>query len=137
MVQRLILVADDNPDLRLIFKTILESRGYAVVQAADGDEAVEVTKAHRPDLIFMDIMMPRVDAWAAMEQIKADRETARIPVVAITSSEPSPGRVREAGFCAMLRKPLMPPEIVRAAEHCLEAHGKGTTWIDDLRRHMI
>lgn len=136
MAQRLVLVADDNADLRLIFKTILESRGYAVLQAADGADAVEVAQRHRPDLIFMDIMMPDVDGWAAIARMKADPEMSKIPVVAITSSEPSRERVRQAGFCAMLRKPVMPAEMVKAFEHCLEARTEGSIWIDDLRRRI-
>ena len=136
MTQRLVLVVDDNLDMRVIFRTILESRGFAVLEAVNGAEAVELTKAHRPDVIFMDIMMPDVDGWAAMELIRADPEIASIPVVAITSAEPLRERVQRAGYCAFLQKPLLPAEVVNAVTHCLDAQAEGSTWIEDLRRRI-
>ena len=137
VAQQLVLIADDNADMRLIFKTILEDRGFAVIDATDGDEALELARLHRPDLIFMDLMMPKVDGWAAMAALREDPgETSGTPVVAVTAYEPSREDVRDAGFCALLTKPLTPVEVVRAATTCLDAHSRGESWIADLARRI-
>lgn len=136
MSQRLVLIADDNEDVRNISKTILESRGFAVVQAADGEEAVEVAQRHRPDFIFLDLMMPVLDGWEAMALLKSDPEANGIPVVAISASEPPLEDIREAGFCAVITKPVSPPEMVEAVDVCLEAYERGDRWIPDLARRI-
>lgn len=137
MTQQLVLIADDNPDTRLICKTILEDRGFAVLQAVDGREAVDLARSHRPDLIFMDLMMPVMDGWEAKAELREDEEDVRsIPVVAVTAYEPERKVIREAGFCALLTKPLTPTEVVRAVHTCLEAYGKGESWIADLARRI-
>lgn len=132
----LILVADDDQDVRTITRTILESRGSAVVEAVDGAEAVEVARRARPDLILMDLMMPGTDGWEALARLRQDRALASIPVVAITSSEPPLERVRAAGFCAILRKPVTPPHLAEAIGICLDAHGAGERWIPNLRERI-
>ncbi|HUG42379.1 MAG TPA: response regulator [Longimicrobiales bacterium] len=133
MAQQLVLIADDNPDALLIFETILEARGFAVIHAVDGDEAVELARQHRPDLIFMDLMMPGTDGWEAMAVLRQDPDvSSRIPVVAVSAYEPAREDVREAGFCALLIKPVKPTEVVRAAKACLDAHDQGQSWIADL-----
>ena len=137
MAQRLVLVADDNPDARLIFKTILEDRGYAVLSAVNGEEAVDLARLHRPDLIFMDLMMPRLDGRAAMAALReGSAEVSSIPVVAVTAYEPSREDIRSAGFCALLTKPLTPTEVVKAAKVCLDADTEGESWIADLARRI-
>lgn len=136
MTQQLVLIADDNEDVRNISKAILESRGFAVVQAENGEEAVEVARRHRPDLIFLDLTMPLMSGWEVAEALKGDPETESIPLVAITSSEPATEQIREAGFCALITKPVSPPEMVEAVRVCLEAHERGDQWIPDLIRRI-
>ena len=132
MAQQLVLVVDDDNDARLIWKTILETRGFAVVQAADGAEAVEIARRNRPALVLLDLVMPNVDGWEVMELLRLDRRSEEIPVVAVTSTEAHPEEVRQAGFCALLRKPVLPPQLVKAVEACVNAHSCGQTWIPDL-----
>lgn len=136
MVQRLILIADDNEDVRNISKTILESRGHGVVQASNGDDALELAARHRPDLIFLDLHMPMMDGWETMASLSEDPELRAIPVVAITAFEPSVEDIRDAGFCALVTKPISPPEMVEAIGICLEAHERGDRWIPDLARRI-
>jgi CheY-like chemotaxis protein len=133
MAQPLILVADDNHDMRFIFRTILELEGYAVVEAGDGGEAVRLAHRHRPVLVFLDLMMPVMDGWEAMLEMKGRRETRDIAVVAITASSTPAAAFRDAGFCALLRKPVRPAEVVDSVDRCLEAHRKGEGWVQ-LRR---
>lgn len=136
MTQQLVLIADDNEDVRNISKSILESRNFAVVQATNGEEAVELAQRHRPDLIFLDLMMPVLSGWEVAATLKGDAETRAIPLVAITSSEPATEQIREAGFCALITKPVSPPEMVEAVRVCLEAHEQGDDWIPDLIRRI-
>lgn len=136
MVQRLILIADDNEDVRNISKTILESRGFGVTQAVNGEDAVELAQRHLPDLIFLDLTMPVLDGWEAIALLKSAPETKHIPVVALTAYEPTPSQIREAGFCGLVTKPLSPPEMVEAVGICFEAHERGDDWIPDLVRQI-
>jgi adenylate cyclase len=81
----LILVADDAPDNRDILQMRLESQGYAVVTAVDGAEALEKTRALQPDLVLLDIMMPKMDGIEALKRIKADAALPFIPVILVTA----------------------------------------------------
>lgn len=84
-MERTVLVADDNADNRAVYVMVLEHLGYRVVQAGDGAEAIEAARRQHPDLILMDLQMPRVTGFQATEQIKSDPETAQIPVIAVTA----------------------------------------------------
>lgn len=136
MTQKLLLVADDNEDIRNISKTILESRGFSVVEAVNGQEAVEIAQRHRPDMILLDLMMPQMDGWQAIALLKGNSETKGIPIAAITASDPDQEKIREAGFCALITKPVSPPEMVQAVAICLEAYEQGNRWIPNLRGIM-
>jgi adenylate cyclase len=81
----LILVADDAPDNRDILQMRLESQGYAVVTAVDGAEALEKTSALQPDLVLLDIMMPKMDGIEALKRIKADAALPFVPVILVTA----------------------------------------------------
>jgi CheY-like chemotaxis protein len=71
--QPLVLVADDDPDTRLLFRTVLEIRGYCVTEAADGEEIVRAAESARPDLILMDGSLPRQSGFDAARQIRRFR----------------------------------------------------------------
>jgi two-component system alkaline phosphatase synthesis response regulator PhoP len=78
-----ILIADDEPGVRLTVSRILEKE-YIVLEAADGEEAIDIAKAQKPSLILMDLMMPNLDGYAACLRIKTDQATKGIPVVMLT-----------------------------------------------------
>lgn len=121
---------DDNPDVRMIFSTILESDGYRVVQAANGVDGLTAAENEKPDLVILDLMMPHMDGWEVMATWAAD--PADFPVMAVTASQQTDRPIREEGFCALLRKPVPPDQIVKAAAHCLEAHDRGDRWTPQL-----
>ena len=129
MSPKLLLIVDDQEDNRIVFSAIFIHYGYNVLLAANGQEAVEQAKLHRPDLILMDLHMPVLDGWGATRRLKQDPETASIPVVALTAEDHLTSRVQEGGFCAYVRKPVSPRDLVRMVELCLEAASEMKPWI--------
>jgi CheY-like chemotaxis protein len=83
MDKQKILIADDEQGIRLIVSRILEEE-YIVLEAADGEEAIDIAKGQQPVLILMDLMMPKMDGYAACSRIKSDQATKEIPVVILT-----------------------------------------------------
>ncbi len=79
------LVADDSEDSREMVGEILRAGGYEVLEATDGAEAVAVSLGQHPDIVVMDLCMPRMDGWEAIRRLKADPRTESIPVVALTA----------------------------------------------------
>jgi DNA-binding response OmpR family regulator len=85
MAQNYILVVDDDPDLVETVTMMLESKGCEVGQAYDGIEGEESIKERRPDLVILDIMMPRKDGYVLCNELKANEETRDIPVILLTA----------------------------------------------------
>jgi CheY-like chemotaxis protein len=84
MDKQKILIADDEPGVRLIVSRILEEE-YMVLEAADGEEAIDIAKGQQPALVLMDLMMPKMDGYAACSRIKSDQVTKEIKVVMLTA----------------------------------------------------
>ena len=81
----IILVVDDDDMSRDMLSRRLAKLGYVVIEASNGLEAIDAARAEKPDLILMDVCMPRMDGIEALKQLKADQKTARIPVIALTA----------------------------------------------------
>jgi CheY-like chemotaxis protein len=79
-----ILVVDDNPHLQVAFKKVLTSSGYGVKLASDGEEALRLAHETRPDVIVLDMMLPKVSGLDVLRALKRDRSTERIPVIALS-----------------------------------------------------
>ncbi len=107
MDKRKILITDDEAGIRLTLRRTLD-KDYIILEAANGEEAVEIAKAHKPDLILMDLIMPKMDGYAACSQIKADEATKAIPVVILTAigNEFNKKFATEMGAEAYLTKPF-------------------------------
>ena len=82
---RQILVVDDERSVRNILDFSLDAEGYRVIQAEDGEEALKLAGENPPDLIIMDVMMPRLDGFETCRKLKADSRTRDIPVVLLTA----------------------------------------------------
>ena len=108
-----ILVAEDEPDNRRIVVRVLTVEGYETLKAADSHAAVALARREHPDLIVMDLAMPGIDGWEAARQLKADPETADIPIIALTAFalRGDEERAREAGCDDYLSKPCRPQTI--------------------------
>jgi len=104
----LVLVVDDIPDNVDILQMRLESQGYEVIAAADGEQALAIVREQLPDLVLMDIMMPKLDGIAAMKQLKADPSLPFIPVILVTARADTKDVIAgiEAGGDDYLTKPV-------------------------------
>lgn len=80
-----ILIVDDSSDVRLALATILEDAGHDIVEAEDGDQVFDLAIAESPDLVLLDVMMPRVNGFDALATLKADTRTNPIPVIMVTA----------------------------------------------------
>ena len=108
-----ILVADDEPLVLRVIRDILSSLPANVLEAKDGEEALRLAKAERPDLILLDVMMPRMDGFQVAEVLKRDPSTAEIPVVFVSALGASRDKVRglDLGAEDYLAKPIDPEEL--------------------------
>jgi CheY-like chemotaxis protein len=106
--QPLVLVADDHEDTRLLFRTVLEVRGYTVIEAADGEETVRIAESVCPDLILMDGSLPRLSGEDATRRIRSSNYIRHVPIVFISGHGGAAflARAREAGCNEYLVKPF-------------------------------
>ena len=104
----LILVVDDNEANRDILATRLEASGYRPIQAADGEEALSAARAHRPDLILLDVMMPKIDGIEVCRRLKGDSSLPFMPIILVTAKTDSKDVVSglDAGADEYLTKPV-------------------------------
>jgi response regulator NasT len=115
-----VLTVEDDPIVRVDLRVILEEAGYAVCAAArDGVEAVELARAHRPDLIVLDLGLPRLDGAAAARQILDERA---VPIVALTGHRSGDlvERARDSGVVVQLTKPFHHRRLVETVAGALE-----------------
>jgi two-component system alkaline phosphatase synthesis response regulator PhoP len=80
-----ILIVDDSEDIALISARMLSSRGFAVITASDGQEALAIVARQRPSCILLDVMMPRMSGLEVLKALKADPATANVPVIMVTA----------------------------------------------------
>ncbi len=105
---RKILIVEDNDDNRELVVKVLKNKGYAVVEAADGEAAVERAIAEKPDLILLDISLPKLDGYEVAKRLKGMEEFQEIPIVAFTAHAMKGDRekVIVAGFEGYISKPV-------------------------------
>ena len=87
--QRTIMVVEDFEDNRFMMRRLLEMSGYRVVEAVNGEQAVEVAKSERPHLILMDLSLPILDGLAATRRIRQHEELRRVPIIAVSAHDTS------------------------------------------------
>jgi len=103
-----VLVVEDNRDNMTLIVDVLESMDYVVLKAEDGEEGVTVAESEHPDLILMDLSLPKLDGWDATRQLKANDDLKDIPVIALTAHAMVGDREKamEAGCDDYLTKPI-------------------------------
>jgi CheY-like chemotaxis protein len=111
LVKKVLVVEDNEMNLDMLSRR-LERRGFLVVSAQDGTEALEAARRHRPDLILLDLSLPHLDGWTAARILKSEEQTKSIPIIALTAHALSGDRekAKQSGCDDYDTKPV---EIVR------------------------
>ena len=120
MDKKKILIADDEPNIKLLVSGML-SQDYIVIAASDGEEAIALARRQKPDLVLMDIMMPKMDGYAACSVLKADPATRAIPVVMLTGvgHELNKKLAKEVGADGYTTKPFSRTELLEVVTNLL------------------
>jgi DNA-binding response OmpR family regulator len=125
--QRTVLVVDDHAPLRTLCRINLKGAGFRVLEATDGDEALELVRADRPDVILLDIMMPRVSGWEVAAALLVDRSADRIPIIFVSARTGVTDRIRafELGARAYVMKPFDPAGLAETVTKVLDQIDRG------------
>lgn len=119
-----VLIVDDEPDILLFVRVNMEMQGYDVLTAPDGEVALQVVRENRPDVMILDVMMPRLDGWQVLERLKADDDllVRTIPVVMLTALGSDYDQVRGGieGAVQYLPKPVASDALIQAVQTALE-----------------
>ncbi len=118
-----LLVVDDRPDVRLALVTILENAGHDVVEAEDGDKVFDLAISETPNLVLLDVIMPRVKGLDALVTLKADTQTSPIPVIMVTAkSRPEDmAMARSLGAVEYITKPWTDGDVELRVDWALAA----------------
>lgn len=113
-----VLVVDDEPDVLLLCRLNLQQRGYELLEASDGTAALRLAREGKPDVIVLDLMLPGMDGYQVLEQLRAAVETAEIPVLVLTAKSLKADRERSRGLGAsgFMTKPFLPNELCDLVE---------------------
>jgi two-component system cell cycle response regulator DivK len=103
-----VLVAEDNDDVRLMMRTLLEMKGYGVLEASDGPETVSLAQGSHPDLILMDLQLPRLNGFAVARAIRQHEQSSAVPIVVVSGHDPDRHRTLAlaAGCNGYVQKPV-------------------------------
>lgn len=117
------LVVEDYQDAREMYAAYLQFSGYRVAEAANGLEALDKTRELMPDIILMDLALPKMDGWEATRRLKSDEQTRHIPIVALTGHALAGHAegARQAGCDAFVTKPCLPDALVTEIQRMLAA----------------
>ena len=109
-----LLLVDDDPNLILLVKDYLEFRGYDVIAAESGNEAIEILKQRTPDLIICDVMMPDMDGYSLVKSIRGDSKTQSIPILLLSAKGQNQDRIKgfNIGADIYMTKPFEPEVLV-------------------------
>jgi two-component system, cell cycle response regulator DivK len=116
-----VLIVEDNELNMKLFHDLLEAHGYATIETRNGVEALELARAHMPDLILMDIQLPEVSGLDVTKWLKEDERTRPIPVIAVTAfaMKGDEERIRGGGCEAYLSKPISVSKFLETVRHYL------------------
>lgn len=117
-----VVCVEDEPEMIDLIRLILGRKGYEVIGAHGGLAAFEVIKESVPDLILLDLMMPDIDGWEVYQQIKADADLNKIPVVVVTAKAQSIDKVLGLHIAKVqdyISKPFSPQELINSVEQVL------------------
>ena len=121
-----VLIIEDNEKNMKLARDVLQAKGYKTLEAVTGEDGVALAKQHVPDLVLMDIQLPGINGIEAFRQIRADANTAKVPVVALTASVTPTDRsaITAAGFDAFVSKPINLKEFLDTVKRLVEGAKK-------------
>ncbi len=127
--QPYILVVDDDPDVLEGIITILESQSYRLATARDGKKCMEMVAQDTPDLLILDLLMPRMDGWGVIREMRSEPRYARVPIMVLSTVVEDASRRRyelETGMAmdvqCYIQKPTRPDELLRRVDELLTSH---------------
>lgn len=126
MPNELILIVEDNEKNRKLARDVLQVKGYRTIESETAEEGLKLAVENSPALILMDIQLPGIDGITAMKQLKADPDTANIPIIAITASAMTHNRTTllAEGFDGYQTKPISLKEFLGEVDRVLQVRSK-------------
>lgn len=125
-----ILIVDDDPDILEGILTILESQPYRLATARDGKKCLEMIAQEKPDLLILDLLMPRMDGWGVIRELRSEPGYANIPILVLTTVIEDASRRRyelETGMAMdvqdYVQKPARPADLIHRIEKLLKVYG--------------
>jgi CheY-like chemotaxis protein len=127
MAGELILIIEDNEKNRKLCRDVLNVKGYQTIESETAEEGLKLAREKKPNLVLMDIQLPGIDGITALKQLRADPETAHIPVIAITASAMTHNRTTmlAEGFDGYQTKPITLKDFLAELERVLEDKKRG------------
>ena len=117
--EKTVLVVEDQEDIRLLLKAVLESEGYQVTEATTGKDAVRIAVEAAPELILMDISLPLLDGLSATRQIRAEEALREVPIIAVSAYHTARRRAIRAGCSDLIGKPIDIEELKAAVRQAI------------------
>lgn len=116
------LVVEDDPTLRSLYRSLLCSAGYPVIDVDDGLAALRVLETTRPAAVVLDLALPRLDGRDVRQEMKSREEMEDIPVIVVSGTDTSD--LNESDFSCILRKPINPDSLLSALQACIRRTGR-------------
>ncbi len=116
-----ILIADDDKAMRALLRVVLQKKGYEVTLASDGKEALRLLQKDIPDLVVLDVMMPKLNGWEVAKKIREDKKMSGLPIIMLTAKDEMIDKLMgfESGVNEYIVKPLKPASITAAVKKLL------------------
>jgi DNA-binding response OmpR family regulator len=123
MTQRRILVVDDEPFICRSLSFVLRKSDYLVFEARNGEEAIAAIREHKPDLVFLDVMMPKLNGFQVTEEVRRDRALDTVKIVLLTAKgqECDRDQGKAVGATDYITKPFSPTKILERVKQLLES----------------
>ncbi|TDR43922.1 twitching motility two-component system response regulator PilH [Tahibacter aquaticus] len=118
-----VLIVDDSPTIVALLRKLLQQNGYATLEAGDAEEGIRMAQAEAPDLIFLDIVLPGMNGFAALRQLRRDPRTKDIPIIMISGNEQATEQfyAQRIGADDFMKKPFSRAEVFMRIERLLNA----------------
>ena len=121
-----VLVVDDDPSIRKMMVAALKRYGYKFAEAANGQEALDLMRENRPDVVLLDLMMPILSGWDVLREREGDPKLRDIPVIIVSATRaPEIASAVDKGICAFLPKPFDIGALSALVRSCLQPGGPG------------